>query len=155
MISAETQKNKRTRADHYRSQVVIRLASSEAGLLIGELLKKNSIEFPATDWSDVSGHWLVATTNETVIACLMVVPAKPIGLLEFLFSDPEVSFKLRVIAMQKLALQGVATLMEYGCSYLSCTVEKKNKAFYAMLNKYGFLPATETVVMVKRLKGIQ
>lgn len=153
-MDAKVSSQKRTRAKVYRDQVKVRLASGEAGLLIGELLKKNGIEFPVSDWSEVSGHWLAATLGDRVIACLMVVPARPIGLLEFLFSDPTVSFKFRVIAMQKLALQGVATLLECGSSYLSCMVDKKNKAFYAVLGKYGFVQATEAAVMVKRLKGL-
>lgn len=145
---------KKTRATYYRDQVQIRIAANGAGPLIAEVLKENGIDFNV-EWSEVSGHWLIACIGDEVVGCLMVVPAKPIGLLEFLFVKPGLGAKFKAIALQKLALQGCATLMEYGSSFMSCTVDVTNRPFFNVLEKYGCQAATNTVVMVKRLKGLQ
>lgn len=145
--------SKRRRADVYRERVQVRL-SDGLGLEIAAVLKDNGVEFPAVDWSEISGHWLVAVDREEVVGCIMVVPAKPIGLLEFLFVKPGAHPKVKAIALQKLAMQGAATLIQYGSSFMSCTVDLRNKPFYNVLTKYGFMPAINTCVMVKRLGAL-
>lgn len=152
-MEAQTQSKpaKRTRAEVLRAKVTVELAG-ERGPAIAELLKANGVDFPATEWGTVSAHWLVAVMGADVIGCILVLPALPFGHLEFLFSKPTVPFKMRVIALQKLAWQGAATLMRYGCSYIACNVQADNRTFQQVLAKYGYRAATNAAIMVKRLK---
>ena len=143
---------KRTRAEIMRDKVKIRLARDETGPAIAAILKDNKIELPETDWSKVFPAWLIATVDDEVIGCIMVLPAKPFGFLEFLFVKPSVSFKLRAIAIRKLCMQGAATLTLFGCSYIFGSVEKTNSKFSDILKKNGMVKAAEADLMVKRLK---
>lgn len=148
----EERKVKRTRAAVLRDKVVIRLAGNEHGLLIAELLKENGIDLPATDWSVVSQHWLIATVEENVIGCVMVIPTKPIAFLEFLFVSPSAPFKLRAIAVRKLALQGAGTLMLAGCSWALGTISRQHQVWKEILEKNGAVSVGNVAMMAKRLK---
>lgn len=143
---------RKTRAQVLRDQVQIRLALDSAGPLIAEVLKANGIEFPGADWSKVFPNWLIATVDDEVIGCIQVMPAKPVGWLEFLFTKPSVSFKLRAIAIRKLCFQGAATLKMGGANFLCCSVEHVNKKFYNVLKKYDVIEAGSAALMVKRLR---
>lgn len=151
-MEAQTLTVKKSRAEVYRESVRLRIAGNEDGPKIETLFKMNNVVFPLANWETVTPHWLVATVDDDVIGCLLVVTARPVGLLEFLLVKPTVKFKLRAIAMQKLALLGATTLREYGCAYLSCVVVADNKPFFDVLKKYGFMEAAPATVMVKRLK---
>ena len=152
MMETQTATFKKTRATVIRESVKLRIATSEDGPRLEALFKMNNVVFPLANWETVSPHWLIATVDDEVIGCLLVVTARPVGLLEFLLVKPTVKFKLRAIAMQKLALLGATTLREYGCAYLSCIVVAENKPFFDVLKKYGFMEAAPATVMVKRLK---
>lgn len=152
MLEQPVQERKRTRAAVLRDKVVIRLAGNEHGLLIAELLKENGIDLPATDWSQVSSHWLIATVEENVIGCVMVIPTKPIAFLEFLFVSPSAPFKLRAIAVRKLALQGMQTLMLAGCSWAFGTIAREHQAWGEILAKNGAVPVGNVAMVAKRLK---
>lgn len=143
---------KRTRAKTLNDRVKIRMATDEAGPLIADVLKENNVVLPGADWSRVFPHWLIATVNDYVIGCIQVMPAKPAGWLEFLFTRKKAPFKLRVIAFKKLLEQGAGTLQLAGCSYVAGTVEPGNKAFLDILKKYSALHAGDVALMARRLK---
>ena len=151
MMQTQTETVRKTRAEVYRDMVKIRLATDDAGPEIARVLKANNIEFPGADWSKVFPHWLIATVNDQVIGCIMVMTGKPVGFLEFLFVDPAVSFKLRAIAIRKLLLQGAATIRLYGAHALGGVVHVKNEKFAVVLKKIGFIPAALHMMMLKRL----
>lgn len=143
---------KRSRAQVLRDKVQIRLATDETGPMIAEVLKSNDIELPGADWSKVFPHWLVATVDDEVIGCIMVMPAKPFGFLEFLFTKKTAPYKLRIIAFRKLAQQGVATLQVSGSSWVLGTVEPGNKAYLQILDNHGVIHAYDAKLMAKRLR---
>ena len=146
---------KRTRATVLKDRVKIRLATDEAGPLIAEALKENNIEVPGADWSKVFPSWLIATVGEEVIGCIQVMPAKPVGWLEFLFTKKSAPYKLRVIAFRKLLEQGAGTLKMAGCSYVLGTVEPGNKAFMDILAKYQAINVGSVNLMAWRTPRIQ
>lgn len=150
--SAAEVKLKRTRAQVLRDKVAIRLATDETGPLIAEVLKSNDIELPGADWGKVFPHWLVATVDDDVIGCIMVMPAKPFGFMEFLFTKKTAPYKLRIIAFRKLAQQGVATLQMAGSSWVLGTVEPGNKAYLQILDNHGVIHAYDAKLMAKRLR---
>ena len=143
---------KRTRASVLRDKVVVRLALDGMGVEIASILKANGVELPGADWSRVFPHWLIATVDDEVIGCLMVLPAKPIAYCECLFVKPGVSFKLRAIAVRKLILQGISTAFYNGSSYVACNVDFGNEKFENVLEKLNVLRMSERTLFVKRLK---
>lgn len=143
---------KRTRADHYRDMVQIRLAQPEIGPAIAAILKENGIEFPGCDWSKVSANWLVAEVDDEVIGCVQVMPALPVSWAEFLFVKPSISFKLRAIALRKLMQQAIVTAHVAGASVIACMVDGKNQKFYDVITKMDFVAVSPHMAMAKRLK---
>ena len=151
---------KRTRADVYRERIEIRLAADAAGPLIADILRENGIELDGADFSRVYPHWLIAYDRDAAsgsadeaIGCLQLLPSKPIGYAEFLFTRPSVPFKFRAIAVLKLTEQAWGTLMMAGCSYIAGSVDFKNRKFKHILEQQNFVPAIQADVMVKRLVG--
>lgn len=143
---------KRTRAEVLRSSVVIRLALDTAAPEIQRILSANGIELPGADWSRVFPSWLIATVNDEVVGCLMVMPAKPVSFMEFLAVDPVVNFKLRAIAIRKLIMAALATAMQNGSSYAACPVDEANEKFAGVLEKIGSISIRRVRVWTKRLK---
>lgn len=152
-------KPKRTRADVYNSRVQIRLALDECGPQIAAILAANKIEMPYADFGKIFPHWLIACdrdamrgSNAEIVGCVMILPAKPFGFVEFLLVKPSVSFKLRAIAVRKLCLQAAATLRVYGSSAVFCTVDDEHKKFADILEKNGMVKVISGNLMMKRLK---
>ena len=143
---------KRTRAEIIRDKIKIRLALDETGPLIAEILKENGIELSGCDWNRVFPSWLIATVDDEVIGCIQVMPAKPLGWCQFLYVKPSASFKMRAIALRKLAIQGASTLYHYGSDYVTFTVDVKNKKFYDVLKKFNVVQVGSAMHMAKRLR---
>jgi hypothetical protein len=141
----------RSRAQVLRDKVEIRLAVNEAGPAIAAVLKANGIELPNADWSKVFPHWLIATVGDDVIGCCQVLPAKPVGYVEFLFVKPSAPFKIRAIAMRKLIVQSMATLHYGGCQYVGGVVATKNHKFANVLEGLNFAKSYQADMFVKRL----
>lgn len=152
MKLATAEKPHKTRAQVLKDKVKIRLATNEAGPLIAEVLKANGIEIPGANWDSVFPHWLIATVDDEVIGCIQVMPAKPIGWLEFLYVKPSSSFKFRAIAIRKLLYQGLATIKMAGAQYAGCPVDSANVKFGDMLIKMNFVKAAEAHLLVKKLE---
>ena len=146
---------KRTRASVLKDKVKIRLALDSAGPEIAAVLKENDIEIPGADWSKCFPSWLIATVDEEVIGVIQVMPGKPTGWLEFLFTKKSAPYKLRVIAFRKLLEQGAGTLKMAGCSYVLGTVEPGNKAFMDILAKYQAINVGSVNLMAWRIPRIQ
>ena len=145
------QEQPRTKAQILRDRVVIRIAIPSAGEYIAELLEENGIEMPPMNWSTVSGNWLLATVDEEVIGCVMVLPARPFGFIEFLIVNPSISFKLRAIAVRKLCIQAAATLAAFGCDAMFCYVDESTRKFSDILSKHGMVKITSGSLHMKRL----
>lgn len=141
----------RSRAQVLRDKVEIRLAVNEAGPAIEAVLKANGIELPHADWSKVFPHWLIATVGDDVIGCCQVLPAKPVGFVEFLFVTPTTPFKLRAIAMRKLLIQSFATLHYGGCQYVGGVIATKNVKFANVVEKLRVVKTYNADMYVKRL----
>ena len=147
----EAVQSKRTKAQVLRDKVKIRIATPSAGEYIAELLEENGIELPPMNWSAVSGNWLIATVGEEVMGCVMVLPAKPFGFVEFLVVKPSMSFKLRAIAIRKLCIQAWATLATFGAEALFCYVDESTKKFSDVLEKHGTRKVASGPLHMKRL----
>ena len=143
---------RKTRAEIMRDKVKIRLAPDTSGVLIQKILKDNDIELPV-DWTKgIYPYWLLATVEEDVVGCIQVIPAKPMGMIEFLYVSPSAPFKIRAIAAQKLVIQATSTLYHNGSEYAVSTVDAMNGKFYDIIQKYA-VKIAEATIFLKRLKN--
>jgi hypothetical protein len=140
----------KTRAQVLRDKVEIRLAVDEAGPLIAEVLRENGVAFEA-DWSKVFPHWLIATVDDEVIGCCQVLPAKPVGFVEFLFVKPSAPFKTRAIALRKLIVQSMLTIEAAGSQYVGAVVAQKNRKFADVIEKISFSKTYAADMLVRRI----
>ena len=140
-----------TRAQTLRDSVVIRLATNQIGPEIALILKENDIELNGADWGRVFPHWLIATERDQVIGCVQVVVSKPIGYMEFLLVKPSAPFKLRAIALRKLAIQGMSTLYYGGAQYVAGMVAVKDQKFLDVIEKLNVLPLYTAHLVCKRI----
>lgn len=134
-----------------RDKVEIRLALDSAGPLIAELLKENDVELPDCDWSKVYPNWLIATVEEEVIGCCMVMVGRPIGFVEMFFVKPSAPFKFRAIAVRKLCIQAMNTLYHAGCQYVGGYLHMDNRKFGDVLQKMRFQHLAKAELYLKRL----
>ncbi len=141
-----------TKRARLREEIKIRIATDAMGPVIAEILQENGIEFAGADWGAVSPHWLIATLDDEVIACLQVLPSKPIGYLEYFYARPSLPMKTKIIAMQEIIDHGWKTLMVYGASFCVGSVERHNKNYRTILEKYNFVNVVDTCLMAKRLR---
>lgn len=143
---------KKTRAQVLRDKVKIRLAPDGAGVLIQKILEDNDVILEGINWSEsIYPYWLLATVDEDVIGCVQVIPAKPFGIIEFLYFDPKAPFKMRAIAAQKLILQAMSNLYQGGVNYSMSFVEQVNGKFYDIIEKYA-VKVGEGSIFMKRFK---
>ena len=141
-----------TRAQAIRDSVEIRIAMGNgAGQMIEQILAENDIELSGVDWSGPMPNWLLACNGEEVLGCCQVVVSKPIGYMEFLLVKPSVSFKLRAIALRKLAIQGMSTLYYGGAQYVAGMVAVKDQKFLDVIEKLNVLPLYTAHLVCKRI----
>lgn len=138
----------KTRAQTLRDKVSLCLPVN--GLGVAEVLLANGITLPGVDWSEIGPHWVIATTGDEVIGCVQVMPSKPIGYVNMLHVKPTVSFKLRAIALRKLALQAIASLDMAGCTY-ACG-HLPNPRYLDVAKRLNFIEGAPETLLVKRLK---
>ncbi len=141
----------RTRAQVIRDSVTIRLAMGD-GSAIADILKENGIVLEGIDWSGSMPNWLLAVVDAEALGCLQVIPARPIGYLEFLFVRPSAKFKLRAIAIRKLIIQGLATLNLNGCHYVGSTLASSNFKFANVIEKLNAVKMYPADMWVKRIR---
>lgn len=146
--------HKQTRAQIYRDKVSIHIATPEYGLKIESLLAENNVVFEHCDWTKISANWLVAIVAGEVIGCCTVLPAPPMGFVEFLNVKPSTPIKLKMIAVQKLCIQAMATLQLAGCQYLLGFIEEHNGNFADVLKKHNFRYCESGSVVMKWLGGM-
>ena len=140
-----------TRAEILRDSVKIRLANDNMGSRIADVLRDNGVDINGISWDSVYPYWLIATHNDDVIGCCQVLPAQPVGYVEFLCVSPSASFKLRAIAMRKLIVQSMMTLRLAKCQYVGANIETGNFKFANILEKIDFVKSYQSDLFVKRL----
>ena len=120
--------------------------------MIEALLMENGVILPGADWSDIFPHWLIATVDDEVIGCLMMLPAKPVSFFEFLHVKKSANFKLRALAVRKLMLLAIATATVRGSCFAGGVVSDDNRPFAKVIEKINFVPTVKGAVWVKQLK---
>ena len=143
---------KHTRAEMYRDMVTVDIAKDSEGFDIAEILIANNSMVADHDWTKVYPHWLVAKVGEEIVGCVMLLPAKPFGFMEFLYVHPDVKTKIKAIALHKLCYQGAGTLQMFGSSSCCGMINAKNTIFQGIAKKHGMVKIADAEVFGKRLK---
>lgn len=151
MRDMEQTEQKLTRAQIMRNKVQLRLAENADGEAIAEIMADNGFVMHGTDWSEISPNWLVAETDGLVIASCMILLAKPVSFVEFLYVRNSVPFKLRAIAVKKLIEQCETTIRLSGAQFIGGIVDAENANWQGVLEKIGFQQGQPVHLIAKRL----
>ena len=129
----------------------IRLAQNDDGATIERLSKAGGFNVDDLDWSDIYPHWLVAENGKGIIGCIQVSLGKPIGRLEMLGIDPELTHRERAMTAKHLVSSGSATLKKGGAQVSMSVVSFGLKSFKKVMKKRGAIVACQGNVMIRRL----
>ena len=128
----------------------IRIAQNEDGPRIGELAKQSGFTVDGLDWSEVHPFWLVAE-DEKIVGALQIILAKPIGWLEMLVLDPELTELARARVVKQLASAGMTALKGFGAQLVMFSVPYEEKSYKKALKKRGAVVTSSGNVLAKLL----
>ena len=128
----------------------IRVAQNDDGPRIGELARHSGFTVDGLDWSEVHPFWLVAE-DEKIIGALQIILAKPIGWLEMLVLDPELTELTRARVVKKLASAGMTALKGFGSQLVMFSVPFAEKPYKKALKKRGAVVTSSGNVLAKLL----
>ena len=142
------------RPDEPRRALRIRAARNDEGETIRRLVTNGA--FPddmaaVLDWTDVSNYWIVADDGLRLVGCLQVVCAKPIGRIEYLGIETDLTHSQRARVVKKLLLSGCAIQKRAGIPLVSGTVPFEFKSYKRMLKRRGAIVTQQGNVFLKRV----
>ncbi len=131
-------------------KLIFRLAEDSEGETLKNLCNLVGYNIPG-DWSRVHPYWIVAESNGLILGAIQVCPGLPVGRLEFLAVEPEVSSHLRGRLVRGLVLHGSATLKRMGADGAAGSVPFEMKSYKRVLKKRGAVMIMSGNTFMKRL----
>ncbi len=129
----------------------VRLAQDADGPRIGELARASGFGVEGIDWASVHPFWLVAERDGEVIGAINIVLSKPIGWLEMLSLDPDLSHRDQAMAVKALVERGAIALKVFGAQMAMGTVPEELGEYRQVLRKRGVVDTGSGFTMAKRL----
>ncbi len=130
--------------------IKIRLATNDEGPIIKGFVAATGFKEDYLDWSQIFPFWLVAIVEDEIVGCLQVCPSRPIGRLEFLYTVPELSHKMRGLVVWQLVVTGRETLKLEGAQLVSAMIPFELKSYKRLLKRRGATTALSGNLMVWR-----
>ena len=103
---------------------------------VRDLVEGAGFNITGVDWSNIHPYWLVVV-DEQIIGCMQVCPGRPVGRLELLAVDPELTHRQRAETVKTLLTTGIETLNKGGSKIAMSMVSFKQKSFKKLLKKRG------------------
>ena len=116
---------------------MIRLATNADGPRIGELVLGAGFDVHGLDWSIVAPYWLVAEEDDEVVGCVQVCPGLPMGRLELMALDEDLTHRQQAVIVKGLLEQGAAVLHLGGSQLAAGLISFDAKAWKRILKKRG------------------
>jgi hypothetical protein len=133
----------------------LRWALDADGPRVAELATACGLVFEGfeIDWSRLEPYWLVAEINDIVVAAIQVLPAFPIGRIDYLLVDPTLSKRTRAVAVKRITDHGTALLRLSGCQIAGSEIsQKRNDDYLRVAIRRGWVVLSKTYSIVKRLR---
>ena len=129
----------------------IRLAQDSDGPRIGELARASGFGVDGIDWGSVHPFWLAAELDGRVIGAIQIILSKPIGWLEMLSLDPDLSHREQAIAVKALVERGLIALKHFGAQLAMGVVPSEMAGYERILEKRGAVDTGSGHTWAKRL----
>ena len=129
----------------------VRLAHDEDGPRIGELARASGFGIDGIDWSSVHPFWLVAEKDGEMIGAVQLILAKPIGWIEMLVLDADLTTRQQAMAVKTLVDRSLLSLKVFGAQLAMWSVPHELKGYKRVLERRGAVVTSTGNVMAKRL----
>ncbi len=129
----------------------VRLAQDADGSRIGELARHSGFTVDGLDWSEVHPFWLVAEREGEIVGAIQIILAKPIGWLEMLVLESDLSHRDRARAVKSLVTAGLTSLKGFGAQLVMGAVPFEEKSYKRALKKRGAVVTSSGNVLGKLL----
>lgn len=138
-----------------RRDVTVRMAKNSDGDDVERLMDKNENfqwENWRIDWHDLEPNWLIAEHNEVVVGCIQVVPAKPIGRMEILTVDPDLSLMMRYAVTLALTSHAISVIQMYGAQAASSMIPRRFEDYLHGAMNRGWVEVDDGAMVMRRLR---
>jgi len=124
-----------------RPEIIIRMAKNDDGDAVAALMKKADFfqwDEWEIDWHDLEPNWLAAEIDGELVGVIQVVPARPIGRVEVLTIDPDLSTIRKYRIMKALTQHAMAVVKMYGAQAVSGIIPYRYKDYLHGSQKRGW-----------------
>ena len=137
-----------------RTALTIGLLKEDDGDAVAALMKKVGFfqfaDFPI-DWSQLGPNWLGAFLDSDLVGCIQVVPALPIGRIEILCVNPDLSLMMRYRVTAELTNHATATVKMYGAQAVSSMIPRRYADYLNGSARHGWVEIDSGAMVMKRL----
>ncbi len=130
---------------------IIRVSEDDDGPYIHGLLAGMGFTIDGLDWSGTAGFWLIAEIGDQIVGCVQLIAGKPVGWLELLAYDQELSDRNRAKVVKGLLEGGMGGLGMFGASAVMGSIPFEHKSYKAIVKKRGFVIVNSGNLIAKRL----
>lgn len=117
-------------------KIIVGLATNEEGPAIQRLIEESGFK-EDLDWNDIEPYWLIALHEDKIIGAIQVCPGKPIGRLEMLTTENNLSGTQRAQVVARLLEQGIKTLKIHGSQMAAGLIDFKLKSYKRLIKRRG------------------
>ena len=110
-----------------------------------------NLPYDELDWEASFPYWLVARINEDIVGCLQVVPARPMGYVEFMSLDEALEPITKARVFKAIEEQAKAVMQLGGSTLMGCMITFPFKNFKRLLKRRGYDVVASGNVLATRI----
>ena len=121
-----------------KNSLTIRVARNGDGETIKNILAKARFnDLDALKWDNIYPYWLVAERDGLIVGCLQMAPARPVGWLEYLGVEQEISLRDRSYVVRRLLETGYKMLKVHGANRVIGFIPFEERMYKRILKRNG------------------
>ena len=137
-MDTATQESPRATTKPRRPRIEVRIAGPDDAVTVSRLVSEAGFAvLDDLDFSDLYPNWLVAEVDGMVMATVQVLPARPIGYIEYLAADEDLDRKTHTRVLKKLTLSAFVTLKKAGAQMAGFIIPFELKSFKNVIKRRG------------------
>lgn len=117
-------------------KITVGLATNSEGVEIQRLVEEAGFK-EDLDWQDIYPYWLIALHEDKIIGAIQVCLGKPIGRLEMLTTEKDLTGTQRAQVVALLLAQGIKTLKLHGVQMAAGLIDFKLKSYKKLIKRRG------------------
>lgn len=135
-------------------KIEIRFAHDSDGPRVAEIAEALGLVFEdfTIDWSRLEPNWIVAEGDDRVVAAMQVLVGTPIGRMDYLLLDPDLSKRERAVVTKRITDRALSLLKMAGAQLAGSYIGvNRDDQYLAVAKKRGWIEFDRLVSLLKRL----